>query len=625
MHRAGNVYSRVVFACLTAVAVASCGGEDDEAPPPGAPANVRVLPANGQLTVSWDAVAGATGYDVYSGSAPGISTASAKVTTGSTTQALLGANGTVTYVAVAARNDAGQGPLSAVSCGVPSPGGAPAAGFVLYDALCGSTLDGSLYTNAQLSRRIQGGALELEVTASNLESATRRGVRPASTMTISGSGASRVTTWQGTITVPAAATATRAGNATIQAALGLFYQPRANRLAFPGGQAKLISAQVGLQDTGAGLQFYRTVVLCADAACATTDSATNIVYANGTLPLGQPASYGTAYRISISLDEAARTFTYAISGAGLAGTTTGTADASALFAAQGVTPENDFSAAFVRARAYDPGAAGGGSGKLRATFDDVWSGLAGAAPALYDDFGALTIDPNRWTTGEASLAMNGGALEAKPSITGTSTAPVFSGMTLVPGSLPQSTNRIRVDVAIPASATAAAAGSENRFVLTRALYNDGTAGTTPPDVNQANSAVGDVQAQLVITPTAARFVLFRAATATGSGPILTKSPANPLPTSVTSPLGLGTRHTVAISWNPATHRVTFQLDDAAPVTVDPTSAADPLMATAAPVVGPRPHVESTFLASVAAIGGPSGAVGATGSATFRLNNVLVAP
>jgi hypothetical protein len=477
-----------------------------------------------------------------------------------------------------------------------------------------------------MSRRVQNGALELQVTASNLESATDRGVRPASSMSVAGSGATRVTSWQATIAVPAAATATRTGTAEIQAAIGLVYQPRANRLAFPGGQAKTIVAQVGLRDTGSGLQFYRNVVLCTDPACATSDSTTNIVYVNGALPLGQPASYGTAYTVGVSLDEASETFTYTIAGGALPGVTTGTANAAALFAAQGVSPANDFANAVVRVRALDPGASGGGSGSMLATFDDVSRGLAGAGPSLYDDFGAATIEPSRWGTGEGSLAVNLGAVEVKPSITSTSATSTFSGMSLVPGSLPITANRIRVDVATPASVLAIPAGSENRFVLTRAIYNDGTAGTTAPDVNQPNSAVGDVQAQVVLTPTAARFILFRSATAAApSGPLLTKTAANPLPTSPGNPLGVGTTHTVAIGWNPTAHTVTFQLDDAAPVTVDPTNASDPFMATPAPVVSARPHVESTFLVSVAAVGPTSGPPGAFGAATFRLNNLLVAP
>src|SRR5205085_3353863 len=165
---------------LLCLAAASCGGSSGGGAAPGAPANVTVAPGNGQLTVSWDAAAGATSYDVYSANASDVTTSSTKVTTRSTAQTISGTNGSATYVAVAARNAGGQSALSTVTCGVPTPGGAPAAGFTLYGALCGSILDGSLYVNAQIGRRIRNGELELEVAGSKLESATQRGLRPAS-------------------------------------------------------------------------------------------------------------------------------------------------------------------------------------------------------------------------------------------------------------------------------------------------------------------------------------------------------------------------------------------------------------------------------------------------------------
>jgi hypothetical protein len=199
-----------------------------------------------------------------------------------------------------------------------------------------------------------------------------------------------------------------------------------------------------------------------------------------------------------------------------------------------------------------------------------------------------------------------------------------SAVSLSPSSLPAATSSFRADVTISASTVAAAAGSENRFVLTRALYNDGLPGGTPPNVNQPNSAVGDVQAQVTLTPSEARFVLFHSSSAAvPSGPPLTKNAFNPLPISAANPLGVGTTHTISIRWNPTAHTVAFQLDDAAPIVVDPTSASDPYMASPAAIVDAHPHVASTILAGVAALG-PEGA-GSTESATFRLNNLIVSP
>ena len=492
---------------------------------------------------------------------------------------------------------------------------------ILYDALTGAALDGAKYSSAQISRKVQGGALALQVTSSNLESATVRGVRPACAVSVSGSGTTRVTTWQATIAVPSSS-ATRTGTATIQAAIALSYQPAVDRLAFPVGAAKLAVASLGLEDTGAGLQFFRRVSLCADPSCAATDAATNIVYTDGSggtaLPQGQPASYATAYTFTLSLNESTNVFTYTISGGDLGTVRSGTADASALFSAQGIAPASDFLDAQLRVRAYDEDPAGGSAGTMLATFDGVYRGTAGAAAALYDDFSGSTIDPTRWKTGEGSVAMSGGALELSASVTSPTGGQASSSAALTPDSIPTAANQLKMDVTIVADSPAAGAGSDNRFMVARSFYNDGSA--TAPDINQPGSMVGDVGGRVFLTTTSAYFQVYRCVdAASGSYIALSSSTNDVLNPSPTHPLGIGTTHTVMMGWDPTSHKISFQLDEAPPVVVDPTTTSDPHMSIAAPYVRAK-RVDYNYVIATAYVA-PGSPSNASGSITIRLGNI----
>lgn len=74
-----------------------------------------------------------------------------------------------------------------------------------------------------------------------------------------------------------------------------------------------------------------------------------------------------------------------------------------------------------------------------------------------------------------------------------------------------------------------------------------------------------------------------------------------------------------MAWDPAAHTMTFQLDDAAPVVVDPTTTADPHMAIAAPVVQAKRIDFTSFIS--ASIVSPMGPAGANGSISARLANI----
>jgi fibronectin type 3 domain-containing protein len=96
---------------------------------PAAPTGVNGTAGNGQVTVRWTSVAGATSYDVYRSTAPG--SQGAKVGSSSTTafNDTAVVNGTAYFYAVTADNAAGEGPASVQSPGVTPavPVAAPAA------------------------------------------------------------------------------------------------------------------------------------------------------------------------------------------------------------------------------------------------------------------------------------------------------------------------------------------------------------------------------------------------------------------------------------------------------------------------------------------------------------------
>ncbi len=79
-------------------------------PAPAAPTNVAAAPANAQVTVSWDPVAGATSYTVYEGGPTVSKSAHAAVVTSATSPVVRSglANGTAYYYVVTASNLNGE-------------------------------------------------------------------------------------------------------------------------------------------------------------------------------------------------------------------------------------------------------------------------------------------------------------------------------------------------------------------------------------------------------------------------------------------------------------------------------------------------------------------------------------
>ena len=121
-----------------AVSAVNAAGESDlsversatpsATPPPDIPTNIRASAGDNQVTVSWDNVTGATSYNVYYGTATGVTTASTKVTGATSPNAISGLlNGTTYFFVVTAVNGDGESAVSFEASATPSATPPPAA------------------------------------------------------------------------------------------------------------------------------------------------------------------------------------------------------------------------------------------------------------------------------------------------------------------------------------------------------------------------------------------------------------------------------------------------------------------------------------------------------------------
>ena len=601
--------------------------------PPPAPSGVSATTGNGQVTISWLAVPGATSYDVYSSLSAPVTTSGTKINV-SGTEATLStlANGTPVFAAVTAVNARGESALSAGVCAVPTA--ASTAGLTMYDPLCAGTLDGKKWRTPLSSRSVSGGALVLGSQISDTESRLIQGQNYFTGANVN-AGAQRVTTLKADVTVPFA-TASRTGNAEIRALVLLSYQPPATRLVFPGGLLDATIVQIGLVDAGSGLRAFRRVFHCDNASC-TSRSVSGIAFADpgdftpssNEIDADAPAAYDITYTVSASLNESTGVFSWSVAGGTFGAGVAGTADpadylsGATNWTALGPNPlaGAGFSFAALRTQISDESVQAGSDGSLSSRFQNVQVGFNNAAVTLWDDFsgtsgnsGPTELSAAKWTTpGANSMALAEGSLAGHSQTTGVNN---FQGLTF---SNPDG-NTLQADVTM--SACGGSSNSTKRVALVGRFYNDGTPGTTPPNTNQPNSLVGDVQASLNLdcfaSPGLAYFIIVRYNSTTPQSFTLMNNANNIVPTGL--PV-IGNTHTLRMKWDPAAHLLTFQVNDAAPVVVDPTTVGAQI-SVAAPYVKPA---NSPLKQVDAFLFIPASTPGATASMDFKINNVFTAP
>ena len=609
-----------------------CGGGGGGGEPPVTPVvpsapTASATPGDGQATIAWNAVSGATSYNVYTSPTSPVTTASSKTSVATPGTTVAGLNGIPTFAAVTAVGTAGESSLSKEVCAVPTA--ASTAGVTLYDPFCESSLDGVKWLTPLFNRGVVNGAMELSTQASNMEPHANRGLL-YNTFALVNGGSQRITALQGSVTVPAA-TATRAGGAEIRAYLRLTYQPPATRLNFPAGNLDLLTLNIGLRDDGNGLRAFREVVHCDNASC-TASSSSGVAFTDAAGFGGEaPASYDTAYLVTAALDEATGVFAWTITGAGV--NASGTADPAAYlgsnanWSALGPNPlaTTGFRGAGPRTAIRDN--AGSSSAKISARFDDVKVGLNNAAATPWDDFsgsggnsGPTQLSAAKWTLnpGKNSMSLAAGSLvgHAEAVTPSTASLSVFHALEF---SDPAAINTVQADFTV-ASCSNSLSGT-NRVGMAWGIYNDGTAGTTAPDINQANSRVGDITASLFLDCTLGdvRFQVTRFDT-NAAQTILSNSGNAVIPKGPASVVG--NTHTLRMKWDPAAHLLTLQADGQAPVVVDPTTV-NPRMSTAAPYVK-APNVPNKNLSWFLFFPNAASA-GATASVDFKANNVFTQP
>lgn len=139
----------LLFLFLSAI-ILGCGASDPIRPAaPSSPTGLTAAAGNGQVIVSWTAVTGAESYNIYYGTAAGVTAAGTKIANAVSPKTITGlTNKTAYYFAVTAVNAGGESPLSSeVSTAPQLPGAsAPATGSAINITDTYATLVGS-FTN----------------------------------------------------------------------------------------------------------------------------------------------------------------------------------------------------------------------------------------------------------------------------------------------------------------------------------------------------------------------------------------------------------------------------------------------------------------------------------------------
>jgi hypothetical protein len=197
---------------------------------PTAPTGVSVTAGNGQLSVTWAAVSGATGYNLYWSAGASVTVGSGtKVAGVSSPYALTGlANSTVYRLIVTAVNGAGEGPASAVVSGTPQIQwtNITTANGLVSNTVYGLAVSGSTIwaaTDQGISISQDGGATWTTKTAASLGGMSVNDVAVNGSTVVAGLGTTNTLTAPGGVAVSTDGGLTWTNSRTTNASNGLGY------------------------------------------------------------------------------------------------------------------------------------------------------------------------------------------------------------------------------------------------------------------------------------------------------------------------------------------------------------------------------------------------------------------
>jgi len=347
------------------------------------------------------------------------------------------------------------------------------------------------------------------------------------------------------------ASANLTGDVTDRSGIELLFQPAANRIGNDLTNALMV--RIILSSAGGGLA-QRQLFECTSPDCSSFAAVGTIVHSDWPRE-GLPIAMDTRYRITISIDTAAKVFRFWIFGGAFNFPKHTTFDASAGAPPFPVdlSPDN-----FARARLWSQvrsGPAGGGNGQVSTSFTNVEVGMNGQPAALFDDFSTgPDFDPGKWTVSKQSVLIVDSALEFSLSKEG-------SGTTLPMQLADPTVDLLRANVTI--KQWSLAGHGIVSALIQGSMYNDGSG---DPNDNRPGSSLGDIIATVNMARSRVWYDLIRcdsvgcsSFTAIQSGRALGN-------------VTLGTTHTLVIQWNRVQQQVLFQLDDHEVVTVDPVGA-----------------------------------------------------